>query len=126
MSSGFTIFVTHLTNKKLDRTQRFMEVRREIYSAVHEELAGFFDTTVVDDRQKSAKSLLPLYRQIQLWSSKEVVKQFNKFWDVFDLKNKRSQEEINKEYTNLIIAMRKDLVGDTVASEDVRRYGSIN
>ena len=55
-----------------------------------------------------------------------MIKQFNKFWDVFDRKNEKTQQEINHEYTNLIIAMRKDLVGEDISREEVRRYGKIS
>ncbi len=41
-------------------------------------------------------------------------------------KNGRTQEEINEEYTNLIIEMRKDLTGENISKEEVRRYGKIN
>ncbi len=119
-------FLTYFVNRKLDRNQRIMEVRREIYSNVHEELAGFFDNATNDARQKASIALLVLYRQIQLWASKEVVGQFNIFWDVFDKKNKRTQEEIHREYTNLIIAMRKDLVGEDIDKKEIRRYGKLN
>jgi len=119
-------FFTYFVSKKLDRRQRIMEVRKKIYSDVHEELAGFFDNATNDARQKASTALLVLYRQIQLWASADVIKQFNKFWDVFDRKNEKTQQEINHEYTNLIIAMRKDLVGEDISREEVRRYGKIS
>jgi hypothetical protein len=131
VSSGITATIvgglfTYFINKKLDRRQRIMEIRKKIYSETHEELAGLFDNATSDARQKASTTLLPLYRQIQLWGSVDVIKQFNKFWDVFDKKNSRTQEKINGEYTNLIIKMRKDLMGENINKENVRRYGKIN
>ncbi len=131
ISSGFAAaivgsFFTYLINNRLDRHQRVISVRKEIYSNVQEELAGFFDTATTTDRQKSCSSLLTLYRQIQLWASKEVVKQFNVFWDAIDLKNAKTQEELREEYTKLVIAMREDLTGQSIDKEDVRRYGKIS
>ena len=61
-------FFTYFVSKKLDRRQRIMEVRKKIYSDVHEELAGFFDNATNDARQKASTALLVLYRQIQLWA----------------------------------------------------------
>ena len=131
ISSGFAAAVvgslfTYFINRKLDRRQRVMSVRKEIYSSVQEGLAGVFDTATPADRQKSCVSLLILYRQIQLWASEEVVKQFNAFWDAIDLKNAKTQEEIREEYTKLVIAMRKDLTGQVIDKEEVRRYGKID
>jgi hypothetical protein len=119
-------FFTYFVNNKLDRRQRIMEIRKKIYSETHEELAGFFDNATLDARQKASTALLILYRQVQLWGSVGVIEQFNKFWDVFDKKNGRTQKEINEEYTNLIIEMRKDLTGENINKKDVRRYGKIN
>jgi hypothetical protein len=119
-------FFTYFANNKLDRRQRVMDMRKKIYSETHEELAGFFDNATIAARQKASTALLILYRQILLWGSVDVIKQFNKFWDVFDEKNGKTQEDTNKEYTNLIIEMRKDLTGENIMKKDVRRYGKIN
>ncbi len=86
VGSLFTYFV----NEKLDRRQRIMEVKKKIYSETHEELAGFFDNATSDARLKASTALLILYRQIQLWGSEDVIKQFNKFWDVFDKKKRKN------------------------------------
>jgi len=126
ISSGFTVFVTYHINNRLDRNKRFMDVRREIYTEVHEILAGFFNTTTEVDHMQSRKALLPLYRKMQLWSSSEVVTEFNKFFDVFDVKNKRPQAEVGLQYTKLILAMRKDLVGGKLETTEIRRYGAID
>lgn len=118
-------FFTWFVNENLDRRQRVMEMRKKIYSDTIEELAGFYNTATQERRQNSSEKLLALYRQVQLWASADVVKQFNKFWDVF-IKNGKSQSEIGTEYANLIIAMRKELTGEDIAREEIRRYGKIS
>jgi len=80
--------ITYFFNKKLDRHQRIMEVRKQIYTNIQEELAGFFDTTPKNIREKSGEKLLHSFRQIQLWASEDVVKQFNKFLYAFNFQIK--------------------------------------
>lgn len=118
----FTWFVS----ARLDRRQRMMEVRKNIYSDTIEELSGFYDTATHEIRQNAFKNLLILYRQIQLWASTDVVKQFNKFLVVIDVKNNKTQAEMGTELANLIVSMRKDLIGEDIEREEIRRYGKID
>lgn len=131
LSSGLTSVIigglfTFFVNKRLDRYQRIMGERKDIYSKVHEELAGFFDYATIEARQKASKELLVLYRQIQIWGAIDVIKQFNKFLDAFNKENNRPTKEINSEYTKLVMAMKKDLTGEDIDEGEVRRYGKIN
>jgi len=117
---------TYFINRKLNRQQRTMEKRKDLYSETHEILAGFFDGATSIIRQKASSNLLILYRQIQLWGSTDVLRQFNNFLDVFDKKNNKAQKEIIEEYTGLIIKMHEDLTGEKIKGKDIRRYGKIN
>ena len=117
--------LTYVINNRLNRDQKIMEVKREIYSEVHEKLSGFFDNATSEAREDATKSVLKLYRQTQLWVPKSVVCQFNKFWDVFDKINQKPQHEINKEYKKLVVVMHKDLTRKNISEEEIRTYGRI-
>lgn len=118
--------VSYLFNKKLDRHQRVMEMRKQIYSDTQEKLAGFFNTATDDIRQKSIQTFLSSLRQAQLWAAKDVIKQFNRFLFAIDKKNEKSQEEIDQEYKKLVSKMREDLTGELINEEDIEVYGKIS
>ena len=112
-------------NNRLDRSQRVMNARKEIYSKVHESLSGLFTTADNLQRQEVANTLLPLFRQVQLWGSPKVVKNFNKFLVYIDKKNNIPQKDVDLAYKTLIVSMRNDLVGDKFKEKDLHLFGRI-
>ncbi len=127
LSSGLVAtLISVVFNYKLSSNERIMSVRREIYSGVHETLAGFFTTADTKKRQETVDSLLPQFRQVQLWGSDEVIKKFNKFLIYIDVKNGKPQNEVDKTYKQLILSMRKDLIDKKLDEEDLFMFGKID
>ena len=127
LSSGLVATIISVIFKyKLSNTERIMNVRREIYSSTHEALAGFFTTADMKKRQEAAESLLPQFRQVQLWGSDDVIKNFNKFLIYIDVNNKKPQKDVDKTYKQLILSMRRDLIGKKMDEEDLFMFGKIN
>lgn len=73
---------TWLLDKKLDNEKRVLEMRKQIYSKLQEELTGLFSTSSPNSRKKHLDDLLVSYRQVQLWGSKAVLIAFNDFYIV--------------------------------------------
>jgi hypothetical protein len=105
--------LTYFSNKKLDIHQRTMEIRKDLYTKISNQIAFFFDTVSKKESDNARDDLLKYFREVQLWGSDEVVRNFKKLVYDMDLRNNISSEKRNMSYKNFIIAMRKDLLGKT-------------
>jgi hypothetical protein len=106
-------FVVHFSNKQLDIQRRTMEIRKELYTKIVNQIALFLDT--VDDKESdmARKDLLKFFREIQIWGSDNVVSNFKKLLDMMSPDNTCSQDSRNLQYKNFIISMRADILGNT-------------
>ncbi len=117
---------THFSNKKLDYQRRTMEMRKEVYTKVHELSKGFYDTASPDEHSKTVTELLQHYREVQIWGSDEVIRKFAELLEAIDTKNRIPQERKDFIYKEFVIAMRKDILGGTrLSPEEIKVYGKI-
>ena len=70
---------SYFTTKFIDRRNRFLDSRKEIYSQMAESLSGFFDTEDKNSKQIKLSEVLKQYRQIQIWGAPEVVRSIKVF-----------------------------------------------
>ncbi len=119
--------VTHFSNKKLDYQRRIMEMRKEVYTKVHELFEGLYDTANLEERSKTTNELLQYYREVQIWGSDEVIRKFTELLKAINVKTQTPQEKRNLIYKKFIIAMRKDILGETgLSPEEIDVYGEIS
>lgn len=119
--------VTHFSNKKLDAYKRMMDVRKDTYTQLNELLSALYDTVTDEETKKSRAGVLKFYREIQLWGSDEVLRKFEELLFAIDTKNGISQENRNLTYKTFVVAMRKDMLGDTkITPEEVQIHGLLN
>lgn len=119
--------VTHFSSKRLAAHNKIIEARREIYTRVNENLSVFFKDTDQSNRPVRLNKVLEDYRAIQIWGSDMVVEKISALMKVMNLDSGFSQDAIDSAYKEFIIAMRKDLLGDSsliVSKIDV--YAKIN
>jgi len=119
--------VTHFSNKKLDFQRRIMEMRKEVYTKVHELFQGLYSTASNEERSKTTTELLKYYREVQIWGSDKVIKKFAELLKAIDLKTKTPQEKRDFIYKEFVIAMREDVLGKTgLSPEEIDIYGKIS
>lgn len=112
--------MTHFSNKKLDIQQRTMEIRKELYTKITNQLAFFLDTVNDTESDKARDDLLKYFREIQIWGSDEVVRSFKKLLDLMAPDKSKMQNERNLQFKNFIISMREDILGKTALDiEDI-------
>lgn len=104
--------LTHFSNKKLDMQQRTMEIRKELYTKITNQLALFLNTVSETESDNARYDLLKYFREIQIWGSDEVARNFKKLLDLMADKNS-SQDKRNLQYKDFIVTMRKDILGKT-------------
>lgn len=111
-------FITHFSSTKLDIQQRTMEIRKELYTKTINQIALFI-TTVSDQESDDARdNLIKYFREIQLWGSDEVVISFKNLLDLMSPENALKVKERNESYKEFILAMRKDMLGDSCLTEN--------
>ncbi len=119
--------MTHFSNKKLDAYRRMMDVRKDTYTQLNELLSALYDTVTDEETKKSRSGVLKFYREVQLWGSDEVLKRFQEFLYAVDIKNGVNQEKRNLAYKTFVVAMRRDMLGETkVTPEEIQVHGLIN
>ncbi|XOB42592.1 MAG: hypothetical protein ACKKMP_00860 [Candidatus Nealsonbacteria bacterium] len=119
--------VTHFSNKKLDFQRRIMEMRKEVYTEVHELFQGLYNTASSEERSRTTAKLLKYYREVQMWGSDEVIRKFAELLKAIDIKTETSQEKKDLIYKEFVIAMRKDVLGKTgLSPEEIDVYGKIS
>lgn len=119
--------VNHLSNRKLDSYKRMMDVRKQSYTEINDLLSTLYDTVKDEETKRARSGILKLYREIQLWGSDEVLKSLQHLLFAIDVKNGIAQEERNLAYKSYIVAMRRDMLGETdIKPEEIQTYGSIN
>lgn len=119
--------MTHFSNRKLDFQRRTMEMRKQVYTQVHELLQGLYDTATNEQRSVTTAGLLKYYREIQIWGSDKVVRKFAGLLAALDTKTKTPQEKKNLIYKEFVIAMREDVLGGTELSpEEIDIYGKLS
>jgi hypothetical protein len=119
--------VTYFSNKNLDYQRRIMEMRKKVYTQVHELFQGLYDTASLKDRSKTRVELLKHYREVQIWGSDKVILKFTELLKAIDIKNGVSQEKRSLIYKEFVIAMREDILGKTELSpEEIEVYGKIS
>lgn len=119
--------VTHFSNKKLDFQRRIMEMRKEVYTQVHELFKGLYDTANAEERSKTTAKLLKYYREVQIWGSDKVIRKFAELLKAIDIKSGTPQEKRSLIYKEFIIAMREDVLGKTgLSPEEIDVYGKIS
>jgi hypothetical protein len=117
--------VNHFSNKKLDVHRRMMEIRKDLYTKVNNQLAFFFDTVSEKESDEAREDLLKYFREIQIWGSDEVVRSFKKLMDLMAIKES-PVEKRNLCYKNFVIAMRKDILKKTaLTAEEIDIRGII-
>ncbi len=117
--------INHFSNKRLDIHKRTMEMRKESYTKVNEFFSNFYSTSSEKNDENLTK-ILVLYREIQLWGSDEVVKNFQKLLKAMDIKNSITQEIRDLSYKEFVISMRKDILGMTdITPNEVEVHGVV-
>lgn len=119
-----TLILTFWLDKRKDNYARQMDKRKDLYTQTHNLLAMFFSTVSEEESNKTRDKLLESYRDYQIWASDNVFLSFKKYLTVVIDKNS-SQEERNIMYKNLVLEMRKDLLGRNtkVTIEDIEIHG---
>lgn len=110
--------MNYLMNKRLDRHQRMMEMRKVEYVKISQLLSGFYSTTSAEERNKSLSELPAEYRNLLAWGSDDVLRKLRAFIKTLDLKSSSDQLKKDKSYKELVIAMRIDLLGKTDLAPD--------
>lgn len=117
---------SYITTKLLDRRNRFLDARKEIYSEIVELFSGFFSTTFPAEREEKLEQFLKYYRQIQLWGSPEVVRGLGEFLKIIDVKSSSPQEVKDLSYKKVVIAMRNDLLKENLWPNFIRSFRDKN
>ena len=68
--------LTYFSNKKLEIHRRTMEIRKDLYTKVGNQLAFFVSTVNEKESDNARDGLLKYFREIQIWGSDEVVRSF--------------------------------------------------
>ncbi len=105
-----------LMNKRLDRHQRMMEMRKVEYVKISQQLSGFYDTTTPEERKEYLEELPAQYRNLLAWGSDDVLRKLMAFIKAINVNSSSDQLTKDRLYKELIIAMRIDLLGKTKLS----------
>ncbi len=118
VSAITTGLITHFSNRKIDTQQRTMEIRKELYTKITNQMAFFLDTVKDEESNKARNDLLKYFREIQIWGSDHVVINFKKLLDLMSPEKLKMQDERNLQFKNFIISMREDILGKTALKAD--------
>ena len=113
---------SYFTTKFIDRRNRFLDSRKEIYSQMAESLSGFFDTEDKNSKQIKLSEGLKQYRQIQIWGAPEVVRSIKVFIKIMDISILSSQKNKDQSYKNVILSMRNDLLKENILPNFILKF----
>ena len=115
--------VTYYSNKNLDSYSRIREIRKKLYTDISNHLSNFVSTVSEEESNSARKDLLRYEREVELWGSDEVVKNFKELLKSMSNQD-ADQKNRNHLYKNFVLSMRKDLVGKTkINIEDIEIRG---
>ena len=110
-------FFSYFSNKKLSVQQRTMEIRKELYTKIINQMSFFITTVKQEDTDNAMNDFLKYFRETQLWGSDNVVKNFKTLLDLMNEDFSSKEKERNVAYKELILSMRKDILGKTSLTE---------
>jgi hypothetical protein len=112
--------VSHFFESRRDIQKRTMEIRKDLYTRVIEQLSFFVSTVSHVESEVARKDLLRYFREIQMWGSDEVVRSFKRLMDSMVPGADVPGKERDLNYKFFIIAMRHDILGRTdLAPEEI-------
>jgi len=105
-----TLFLTFWLDKRKDNYTRQMDKRKELYTQTHNLLSFWFSTVNEKQSNEARGKLLESYRNFQIWASDDVFFSFKKFLTIA-MDESSTQDMRNAKYKELVLTMRKDLLG---------------
>jgi len=104
-----------------------MEIRRKEYMEIGELLSGLYNTATSEEKESVKEELPKSYRKLQSWASDEVLKKLVELINALDKASGTGQGISDIKHKELIVAMRKDLLGKTkLEPKDIYVLGKIN
>lgn len=117
--------VFYFSSAQLEVHRTTLDIRKDLYIKVGHQLALFFSTVDDEETERSVDNLLKYFREVQIWGSDEVVRNFKKLMDLIANEDS-SVEDRNIQYKEFIISIRKDVLGSTsLTVEDIDIRGHI-
>lgn len=138
-ATAVSAFISHWSNKKMDIQQRTMEIRKDLYTKIINQISFFISTVSEEDSDNARDDLLKYFRELQIWGSDKVVRQFrnliNLMCDKSSIEEKKNlsdkelvvaEEKRNLSYKELVVALRFDILGKTnITPEEIDIRGIV-
>ena len=119
LTAVISSYLTYYFAIKSKRDEAVLKYKEERYANLLILLQGFFGA---DANQKNKKLFFEEQYKSWLYSSDEVTKAINKMIDLISNGKEINHEEVRKAVGNIIVEIRKDLLGKTTLDYSSFRY----